>query len=152
MLFQQFIDNRKLREYFPLSIQYQKWWRSGVDCPWTVLYCTVEKDAGDKDDISGGRVIFPISLYRKLVIVEIFLSTVHQKKEFFLVKWIRKMGVFSIQYTRKKIAFQSPVHQDGKIISLFKSQKGERTPVQFTRKEGVFPCTVHQEIKNLLVQ
>ncbi len=50
-----------------------------------VLYSTVEKDAGDKNDISGGRIIFPISLYRKLVIVEIFLSTVHRKK-FFLVK------------------------------------------------------------------
>ncbi len=55
------------------------------------------------------------------------------------------MGVFSTQYTRKKRAFQSPVHLDGKIISLYKNQKGERNPVQFTSKEGVFPCTLHQD-------
>jgi hypothetical protein len=62
------------------------------------------------------------------------------------------LGVFSTQYTRKQRAFQSPVHLEGKIISLYINQKGERTPLQFTRKEGVFPCTVHHEGKNLLDQ
>jgi hypothetical protein len=100
MLFQQFIDNRKLRKYFPLSVQYQKWWRSGV------------KDKGDKNDLSGGRVIFPFSLYRKLVIVEYFLA----------------------QYTKKRV-FPSKIYQEGGSIfnTVHQEEKSISKPSTFGR-------------------